>query len=105
MKTKLLAAGATLALALLGTTAAQAGQFHRQTTIYGPAGVTTGSTDRVCYDYTCTLERQITGPYGYSAGRSASTTQVEPGVYERDVLIYGPYGGTVSRGSTITVNR
>lgn len=102
---KFVAATAVLCVALAAIPSAQAGELHRHTTVYGPAGTTTGYTNRACYNGVCTYDHQVTGPYGYSVSKSAITTEVAPGVYERDATITGPRGESVNRLSTITVNR
>lgn len=102
---KFAAPSAILCLAFAVVPAANAGEFHRHTTIYGPAGMSTGYTDRTCYNGMCTYDHQATGPNGYSVSRSATTTEVAPGVYERNVTRTGPRGATANRSSAIIVNR
>lgn len=102
---KFVAATAVLCFALAAVPGAQAGELHRQATVYGPAGITTGYTDLVCYDGVCTYDHEVTGAYGYSVKRSATTTEVSSGVYEREATVTGPRGASATRSSTITVNR
>jgi hypothetical protein len=102
---KFIAATAVLCLSLAAIPSAHARELHRHTTIYGPAGITTGYSDRACYNGVCTYDHQVTGPYGYSVGKTATTTEVAAGVYERDATVTGPRGASVNRFSTISVNR
>jgi len=104
-KMKLVAAAAVICLALAAIPGAQAGEIHRYTTVYGPAGVATGYTNRVCYNGVCTYDHQVTGSYGNSVSKTATTTEVGPGVYERDATVTGPRGASVNRRSTVTINR
>jgi hypothetical protein len=102
---KALSLTAAALVTLLSASNVMAGEFHRHTTIYGPAGVTTGYTDRVCYDITCTYNHQVTGPYGNSMSRTATTTEVAPDVYSRSATVTGPRGASATRSSTLTINR
>ena len=103
MKSKIAVAALVALLASVG--AAQAGGITRNTTIYGPAGVTTHQAQRYCFDGVCTYAGSTVGPYGYSASRSATTTQIDDGVYQRSVSGVGPRGNSWSRSGTLTVNR
>lgn len=102
---KFVAATTVLCFALAVVPGAQAGELHRHTSVYGPAGTTTAYTDLVCYDGVCVYDHEVTGPYGYSVSKSATTTEMASGVYERDATLTGPRGASVTRSSTITVNR
>jgi len=102
---KLIIAAATLATALVAASAAQAGQVNRNVTVYGPHGVSTHSGQRVCYDGVCTYAGSTTGAYGHTTSRSATTTQIDDGVYQRSVTGVGPHGGVWSRSGTVTVSR
>lgn len=101
---KFVAATAILCLAFAAAPSAQARELHRQVTVYGPAGVATGYTNRSCDNGVCTYDHQVTGPSGNSASRSATTTEVAPGVYERNATMTGPRGASATRSSTVIVN-
>lgn len=102
---KFVAVTAILCVALAAVASAQVGEIHRQTIAYGPAGITTGYSNQACYNTACAYHRQATGRYGYSAGKSATTAEAAPGVYERDATVTGPHGVSAIRSSTITVHR
>ncbi|MCB1518348.1 MAG: hypothetical protein KDJ19_12120 [Hyphomicrobiaceae bacterium] len=103
---KSLLALATLSLALAVAPGAQAFETHRNAVIYGPAGgVSTVDADRVCYDGVCTYDYLLTGPEGYTLQSNATTMQVAPGSYERNVQTTGPRGYSANRTSTLTIVR
>ena len=93
------------ALFIAAAPAAQAGEIYRAVTVYGPAGITTGETYRACDAEGCQLVRQITGPEGQSVSKTATVTEIAGNVYEREVTVTGPSGGTATRSSLVVIAR
>lgn len=102
IKTMMVAVALTVGL----TGAAAAGEIYRSGTVIGPyGGQTTYDETRSCYNGSCSLTGQATGPNGGIWTRSGSATRVAPGEWQYQRTTTGPYGGNVNRSGTIRATR